>query len=180
MKKIFMLCALCSALCAGAANAAMPLVGFYRTIDDRTNAPRSIIRLYECREIGDDDRALCGRIVALYNADTGEISETIKAPARVAERVRGRPKMVGLDVIWNMEWEDDKNRYEDGRIMDPQSGRVYSALIWRDGDDANLLRVRGRIGPVGRTQVWHRVQESDLPAQLQGLDVSGWEPVIHR
>jgi len=174
MKKRLILCVACSALFIGAANAATPVTGFYRTIDDKTNAPRSIMRLYEC---GD---ALCGRIVALYNADTGAISETIAAPARIAERVRSRPNMVGLDVIWDMKWDDNKNQYEDGRIMDPQTGRVYSALIWQDRDDANLLRVRGRIGPIGRTQVWHRAPESSLPAELQGLDVSEWTPIIHR
>jgi uncharacterized protein (DUF2147 family) len=174
MKKVFMLFAACPVLFIGTANATMPLVGFYKTIDDKTNAPRSIIRLYECGDL------LCGRIVALYNVDTGEISETIKAPARIAERVRGRPKMVGLDVIWNMTWNDRSSEYTGGRIMDPQSGSTYSSVIWQDRDNADILRVRGRIGPVGRTQSWHRMAESNLPAELRGLDASNWQPVIHR
>ncbi|MCL2737399.1 MAG: DUF2147 domain-containing protein [Alphaproteobacteria bacterium] len=151
-----------------------PLAGFYKTIDDATGAARSIIRLYECAD------SLCGRVVALYDRDSGEISETIAAPSRIAERVRTQPKMVGLDVIWDMRWNAASSEYTGGRIMDPQSGRAYTASIWQDRTDANILRVRGRIGPIGRTQNWHVMPDAGLPADLQSLDVSDWKPIIHR
>ncbi|MCL1902509.1 MAG: DUF2147 domain-containing protein [Alphaproteobacteria bacterium] len=151
---------------------ALPLTGFYKTIDDKTNNAKSIVRLYEC---GD---ALCGRIVALFDADGTAVKETLNNPERVADKVSGAPKMAGLDIIWNMEWDARDNEYSGGKIMDPQSGSVYSSVIWADKDDANLLRVRGKIGPFGRTQVWHVMQTADLPSDLQKLDVSKWEPVI--
>ena len=100
-----------------AANATMPHVGFYQTIDDETNLPKSIVALYEY--VDGDDVEIAGRIVALYGAD-GVISETLSNPTRVAERVSGSPKMVGLDIIWNMEWDDDDHEYEDGKISGTQ------------------------------------------------------------
>ena len=145
-----------------------PITGFWRTIDDKTGYPRSIVRLYDCGE------ALCGRIVALYT--DGEVSETILAPERVASKVKGNPKVAGLDIIWSLKRDGDE--YKSGRIMDPQAGRSYSATIRRDAANADQIKVRGSIGPVGRTQTWHAVQAADLPAELRDLDVSGWEPVI--
>ncbi|MBO5834370.1 MAG: DUF2147 domain-containing protein [Alphaproteobacteria bacterium] len=147
--------------------------GLYQTIDDETNKPKSIVALYKYME--GDDMELAGRIVALYDTE-GNISETLSNPTRIADKVSGAPKMVGLDIIWDMEWEDDDNRYEDGKIMDPKSGKVYSSVIWQD--TPNVLNVRGKIGPFGRTQKWNVMDVSTLPSELQNLDTSGWKPVI--
>jgi len=168
MKKISLVSCLLS-LVSSAALAAAPLTGFYKTIDDKTNNPKSIVRLYECGDM------LCGRIVALYDADGAKISETLNNPERVADKVDGTPKMAGMDIIWNMKWNEKDAEYTSGKILDPKSGSVYSSVIWADKDDANLLRVRGKIGPFGRTQVWHVFPETELPKDLQKLDVAKWE-----
>ena len=153
--------------------AAIPYVGVYQTIDDETNSPKSIVGLYQY--VQGDDTKLAGRILALYNAD-GTISETLSNPTRVAEAVRGAPKMVGMDIIWDMEWDDDDNRYEDGKIMDPKSGKVYSSVIWQETPES--LNVRGKIGPFGRTQHWNTMDAALLPSDLQNLDTANWTPVI--
>lgn len=154
-------------------NGAMPFTGFYQTIDDETNTPKSIVRIYEYRD--DDDMELAGRIVALYNAD-GTIAETLSNPTRIADKVKGAPKMVGLDILWNMEFDADDNKYEDGKIMDPKSGKVYSSVMWQD--TPSVLNVRGKIGPFGRTQHWNTLDVSALPTDLQTIDVSTWKPVV--
>ena len=170
MRKFF-IGAFAFALCCGTAGAAS-FVGFYKTIDDKTNNAKSIIRLYECGDM------LCCRIAALFDTDDTEITETINNPVRVAEKVAGEPKMAGLDVIWNMKWDSKDDEYAGGKILDPKSGSVYSSIIWADKNDASLLRVRGKIGPFGRTQVWHVMAESDLPADIQKLDTQDWKPVV--
>ncbi len=151
----------------GAAFGAVPYAGLYQTIDDATNTPKSIVALYEY-----GDAQLAGRIVALYGAD-GTIAETVKNPVRVASHVTGAPKFVGLDIIWGMQWDADDNRWGDGKIMDPQSGKVYSSVIWRDGA---ALNVRGKIGPFGRTQTWRPLDGEKLPAELQNLNTQNWTP----
>ena len=156
-------------------NAAMPFTGFYQTIDDETNTPKSIVRIYEY--VDGDDVEIAGRIVALYNTD-GTISETLSNPTRVADAVAGAPKMVGMDIIWNMEWDEDDHEYEDGKIMDPKSGKIYSSVIWQDFP--TVLNVRGKIGPFGRTQKWNVLDVAALPSELQGLDTSAWTPVIRK
>ena len=157
------------------ASAALPFVGTYQTIDDETNKPKSIVALYEYTN--GDDNQLGGRIVALYGAD-GTISETISNPTRVADAVKGAPKMVGLDIIWDMEWDADDNRFEDGKIMDPKSGKIYSSLMWQD--TPSVLNVRGKIGPFGRTQKWNVMDAKNLPVELQNIDTSTWTPVVRK
>ena len=171
-KSKFALCGLLFALCGTAAFAALPLTGFYQTIDDETKSPKSIVGLYQC---GDN---LCGRIVALYDPETGKISETLNNPVRVADKVESRPKMAGLDIIWNMKWYAKDNEYSGGKIMDPKKGSVYSAVIWADKNDASKLNVRGKLGPFGRTQTWNVMPVSDLPRDLQKLDTGKWEVVV--
>lgn len=155
---------------------AIPYVGTYQTIDDETNLPKSIVALYEYTD--GDDTSLAGRIIALYGAD-GKISETISNPTRIAENVSGTPKYVGLDIIWQMQWDNDDARYEDGKIMDPAKGSVYSSVMWQDSDKSKL-QVRGKIGPFGRTQTWNVMNTSDLPTDLQNIDTSAWTPVVRK
>lgn len=155
--------------------AALPFVGMYQTIDDETNLPKSIVRLYEYKE--GDDTLLAGRIVALYD-EKGNVSETINNPVKVADKVSGSPKYVGLDIIWNMEWDADDSEYTDGKIMDPKKGSVYSSVIWQE--DKSKLQVRGKIGPFGRTQTWNVLTVSDLPAELQNVDTNNWKPIIRK
>lgn len=157
------------------ASAATPFVGLYQTIDDETNTPKSIVALYEYTD--GDDTELAGRIVALYGTD-GTISETLANPTRIADAVKGAPKMVGLDIIWDMEWDADDNEYSGGKIMDPKSGKVYSSVMWQDAPA--VLNVRGKIGPFGRTQKWNVLNVTDLPAELQNLDTGSWMPVVHK
>ena len=144
--------------------------GFYQTIDDETNKPKSIIVVYEY-----DGGKLGGRIIALYG-DDGKISETLDKPVKTADKVKGKPFIAGLDMIWDMKKDGDE--YTGGRIMDPKSGSVYRSVMWQEKNEADKIRVRGKVGPFGRTQVWNVLSVSDLPAELQKLDTSGWTPNI--
>ncbi len=164
MKALALLFALSTAVFA------LELEGFYKTIDDKTGNAKSIVRIYKC---GD---AICGRIVALYDEKGAKIEETLNAPSRVADKVSGSPKMAGLDIIWSM--KPDKDEYSGGKILDPKSGSVYSCVIWPDKKDAKKLNVRGKIGPIGRTQEWNVFDASGLPEDLKNLDVSKWTPKI--
>lgn len=154
------------------ANAAMPFVGAYQTIDDETKQPKSIVQIYEYQD--EDETKIAGRIIALYNAQ-GEISETINNPVRIADKVKGAPKMAGLDIIWGMEWDDDDSEYSDGKIMDPKSGKVYSSVMWQT--EPSVLNVRGKIGPFGRTQNWNALDKASLPTDIQNIDTADWKPI---
>lgn len=155
--------------------AAAPHVGFYQTIDDETNLPKSIVALYEYADGA--ETSVGGRVVALYGTD-GVITETLSNPTRIADNVKDSPKMVGLDIIWDMQWDESDQEYSGGKIMDPKTGKVYTSVMWQD--IPAQLNVRGKIGPFGRTQKWNVLDENELPADLQNLDTGTWQPLIHK
>lgn len=108
------------------------IIGFWTTIDDETNEPKSIVRIYEAEGF------LYGRVVKLFrNSD------------KTATHVQGNPKIEGLDIIWQM--SDTDNKWTGGKILDPAKGKQYTCEIWKEG---NNLIVRGKIGPFGRNQTW--------------------------
>ncbi len=137
---------------------ALPLTGFYQTIDDATNQPKAIVVLYEY-EHGQKSE-LAGRIVATYDANGVPVFDT---------------SYIGMDIIWNMKWDVDDNQYNGGKIRDPKNGKVYSSVIWQD-DEKDKLNVRGKIGPFGRTQHWVVLDNAQLPKKLKSLSVTDWTP----
>ena len=128
MKKVlFILCLMFTTF----AKAEGSIVGLWTTIDDETNAAKSVVRIYEYQG------KYYGRVVELFQNKEA----TAKLP--------GTPKIKGLDVIWDLEQRGDK--YKGGEILDPKKGKVYGCEIWREG---NNLIVRGKIAFLGRNQVW--------------------------
>lgn len=126
---------------AGAAGAAEVIDGVWKTIDDETGEPKSLVQIYEY------EGKRYGRVIKLF-----------KNPDTLAKGVKGSPKIVGLDVIWDM--EDVGEKYKNGKILDPKKGKIYNVEIWRDGED--VLIVRGKIGPFGRNQKWIKDDEKEL------------------
>lgn len=109
------------------------VVGYWTTIDDETNAPKSVVQIYEYQG------KIYGRVVELF--------QNKEAVAELPDK----PLIKGLDVIWDM--EKKKNKYTNGKILDPKTGKVYACDLWRDGDK---LIVRGKIAFLGRNQTWEQ------------------------
>ena len=129
MRKFLLICL--SLLFSGAALAAEDVVGFWTTIDDETNTPKSVVQIYEYQG------KYFGRVV--------ELLKNKEATAKI----KGNPKIKGMDIIWDLEKSGSK--YTKGEILDPTKGKVYGCEIWRQGD--NLI-VRGKIAFIGRNQKW--------------------------
>ena len=131
MKKIlalsvFCLLAFCSILQAG------DIVGYWKSIDDKTGKAQSIVGIYEYQG------KYYGRIIATFN-DEGVVDDTIYTPKDKAPGVVGDPYYAGLDIIYDLKKDD--SRYN-GKIMDPEEGKVYNATLWTEGQN---LVVRGEI-----------------------------------
>ncbi len=118
------------------------VLGLWKTIDDNTGEAKSIVEIYS------RDGMVYGKIVDILNPDDRD-----KTCIYCEGDEKNQP-LIGLDIIKNMQWDDD--RYEDGTIFDPEKGKTYNAKLWVDEQDANVLKVRGYIAFLFRTQEWQR------------------------
>ena len=134
------------AVFAAPALAQMTPEGLWRSIDDKTGEPKSEIR------IKSNGGALEGRIEKLLRkeADQNAVCE------KCTDDRKGKP-MVGLEIIRGAKKADGKDVWEDGKILDPESGKNYTLRL-TPKDGGSKLDVRGSVLGIGRTQTWVRVK----------------------
>ncbi|MCX7788718.1 MAG: DUF2147 domain-containing protein, partial [Spirochaetes bacterium] len=94
--------------------------------------------------------------------------------------LKGNPPFCGLDIIWDMKWDEKGKRWRGGTIMDPgndtnKKPKTYGCEIWREGTD---LIVRGKIAFLGRNQTWKPFEPKEFPAGFMVPDPSKFVPVI--
>jgi uncharacterized protein (DUF2147 family) len=122
-------------------------VGLWKTIDDESGKPRSLVRITETNGV------VSGKIEKLFR----EPNE-IQAP--VCEKCEGELKdkpVLGMTILNGLHKDGDS--YSGGTVLDPHNGKTYKAKLTVK-DDGKKLDMRGYIGTpmFGRTQTWIREQ----------------------
>ena len=132
---------------AGAAMAQATPAGLWKTIDDKTHAEKSLVRITEASGV--------------Y---TGKVEKILsdKADARCTECTDARKDqpVQGMVILRDIKQDaSDKALWVGGDILDPNNGKVYKVRI-KPVDGGKKLEVRGYIGApmLGRTQTWIRVE----------------------
>lgn len=116
-------------------------VGRWKTIDDETGQPKSIIAIWEY------NGKLYGKIEDLINPDS---------PNPLCDKCEGElhnKPIIGMTMMGNLSRDGDK--WSDGWILDPKKGTTYRCQIWLEGP--NQLKVRGFVAFFYRTQTWYRM-----------------------
>lgn len=134
------------ALFASLNSFAQSCVGKWITIDDETNKKKSIVELYKV------DGKLYGKIIYLFPREGREDDPKCK---KCTDDRKDQP-LVGLQIVRSLKWDGEE--WEGGTIVDPEIGKIYTVKMWLVEGNANLLNVRGYIGPLYRTQKWVRVE----------------------
>ncbi|MAE08633.1 MAG: hypothetical protein CL661_07730 [Bacteroidetes bacterium] len=123
------------------------VLGKWNTIDDETERKKSVVEIYK------EGDKLYGKIIELFRLPDED-------PDPVCDECdeddpRYNQKVNGMVILEGLEWDDDQ--WDDGKILDPKNGKIYSCKLWiEDGD----LQVRGYLGFsfIGRSQTWIRVE----------------------
>lgn len=125
------------------------IVGKWQTIDDKTHQARSII------EITSQGKKYQGKIVGTYR----KTDHLLLTKRNICHDCKGKYRnkdLIGEKIIWGL-YKKRSNHWDNGRIVDPSTGRVYRVSMSLS-DEGKKLRVHGYIGIplLGRTQVWNR------------------------
>lgn len=123
-----------------------PLVGLWRTIDDRDGAPRALVRIVERG----------GEYVGTIEKGLRPEDEQRPTCDKCTGPRRGQP-LLGMEILSGI--KKDGGRYGGGEILDPDSGQIYRCTITlRDGGER--LELRGYVGTplLGRSQIWERAE----------------------
>jgi uncharacterized protein (DUF2147 family) len=145
---VILVLALCASLPGGAHAQAAP-EGLWRTISDTDGRPRALVRLQ--MSVGVLTGTAEGSLVPGENPE----AVCIKCPGEL----RNKP-LRGMRILWGLKQSARNPRvFEGGRVLDPDSGRIYNAKVTLAPDNASLT-MRGFLGieTVGRSQTWLRHQ----------------------
>ncbi|MBS4012941.1 MAG: DUF2147 domain-containing protein [Bacteroidetes bacterium] len=125
------------------------IVGLWQTIDDETQLPKSIVKIYR----GSDGKYY-GKIEKLLNPEPGrEDPDCEKCTGKFSHYKTSNGKTIGVIFLRGLEYNEKRNRWESGTIFDPKKGKEYSCELWLDG---TTLNVRGiHWTGLSRTQYWH-------------------------
>lgn len=117
------------------------IIGQWKTIDDESGKPRSVVDIYE------RDGKYFGKITQLFR-DPGEDPDPV---CTECEGVLNGQKIIGMEIITDMKYDKGDDEFHRGEILDPENGNVYDCKLWIEGGE---LKVRGYLLFFYRTQTW--------------------------
>ena len=117
------------------------ITGKWKTIDDATGKPRSVVEIFE------RGGQYFGKVVSIFPRP-GKDPDPVCNACDPSDK-RYKVKVKGMEIVRNL--KKDGSEYGGGDILDPENGKVYRCKIWLED---NTLKVRGYLGPFFRTQTW--------------------------
>lgn len=124
---------------------AQSIEGRWITYSEETGSPLSVI------EIVKSGNSIEGNVEQIYPEPfQGEDPICTKC-----EGERKNQKVLNMNILWD--FKNSGTSWENGKILDPESGETYESKIWLE--DNNTMKVRGYAGMMDlfyRTQTWKR------------------------
>ncbi|WP_407405942.1 DUF2147 domain-containing protein [Chryseobacterium sp.] len=115
--------------------------GKWKTIDDETGKPKSIVEIYK-----KSDGKYYGKVHQLL------IKPSNNSCVNCKDDRKNKP-LIGLEIIRGLKKEG--NEFVNGTITNPQDGKSYKTALVREGDK---LKVKAIImGIAMKTQTWEKV-----------------------
>ena len=120
------------------------IFGKWKTFDEETGNEKSIVEIFE-----QDGKAYAKILELLEEGKADNLCENCDG-AKKNQPIKGMEIINGLT-------KDDDGEWNDAKILDPKSGKIYKCYIVLE--ETNKLKVRGYLGfsLIGRTQYWTRM-----------------------
>ncbi|UAU35970.1 DUF2147 domain-containing protein [Xanthomonas campestris] len=128
------------------AQAADSPVGRWKTIDDETGKPKSVVQIEQAA-----NGTLSGKVVEILQSNHGPNPTCDKCDGAL----KGKP-VKGMTILWGLK-PDGTAVWGGGSVLDPAKGKTYKAKVTLT-DSGKKLQMRGYVGieALGRTQTWVR------------------------
>ena len=128
------------------AQAADSPVGRWKTIDDGTGKPKSVVQIEQAA-----NGTLSGKVVEILQSNHGPNPTCDKCDGAL----KGKP-IKGMTILWGLK-PDGTAVWGGGSVLDPAKGKTYKAKITLT-EGGKKLQMRGYVGieALGRTQTWVR------------------------
>ncbi|MFC0152311.1 DUF2147 domain-containing protein [Xanthomonas dyei] len=128
------------------AQAADSPVGRWKTIDDETGKPKSVVQIEQAA-----NGTLSGKVVEILQSNNGPNPMCDKCDGAL----KGKP-IKGMTILWGLK-ADGTAVWDGGSVLDPAKGKTYKAKITLT-EGGKKLQMRGYVGieALGRTQTWVR------------------------
>ncbi|UXX80099.1 DUF2147 domain-containing protein [Reichenbachiella carrageenanivorans] len=122
-----------------------PIVGKWRTIDDETAKPRSIVEIYK------KENLYYGKVIEMFLTPEEDPDPVCDDCDRSDPRYM--KKVMGMEILKGA--KRDGEEYVGGEILDPKNGKVYSCKLWLEEGN---LKLRGYVAFFYRTQTWQKYE----------------------
>ena len=119
-----------------------PSIGLWKNVEPTKTV---LIRTWE------ENGKLMGKVEKLLKND---VEDSAAKCTKCQGDLKDKP-ITGLTIIWDM--QKDGAKWTGGKILEPDSGKVYACKI-EPAADGSKLNVRGSIAFLGKTQTWTRVE----------------------
>ena len=122
------------------------VVGIWETVNEKTGKAESHVKIYE------KEGKYYGEIIKILDPkDADNLCTECSGSFK-------NKKIKGMRIMWGFS-KESKTKYENGKILDPNDGDIYSCNLKLE--NANKLKVRGYIGIslIGRSQYWNRINQ---------------------
>jgi uncharacterized protein (DUF2147 family) len=123
------------------------ITGLWQTIDDKTGAPKGQVEIRK-----DANGNYVGKVVKI----TPRLGYTPKEICVDCPAPYTNKPILGLDTLTGLK-HSSGNNYTGGRILDPNTGKIYSMKA-KLSANGKRLHLRGYVGVsvLGRNQIWIR------------------------
>ncbi len=120
--------------------------GLWKTIDDKSGKPRSLVRITESN----------GEYSAVVEKGLLATDKKGAVCSKCTDERKDQP-IIGMTIVNGIKKNGDK--FDGGKILDPDNGKLYKCKMTLN-ETGDELEVRGYIGIslIGRSQIWHRME----------------------
>ncbi|MBQ7159940.1 MAG: DUF2147 domain-containing protein [Treponema sp.] len=159
MKKLMAI--VCALMLGALAFADDPAEGFWISVDEKSGKETAGWQVFQ------DGGKLCGKILSVANEP--QDAKPTKAKGKSYDNFMNGADVstltiVGTAWIWGLQ-KKNEGAWKDGYVIDPNDGKRYKCEITFHKADGkkyptDTLEMRGKVGPVGRSQFWKKADES--------------------